>query len=1605
MDEGPTNSFGVNTAVIVDISGFLGLSGEPADTIDNAVKMSAVIAAHEIGHTIGFTHSDSFGPIGFGIHVPPGPSEFLPPYGGPIQAFETTMHVISSPASVGSNLFDLVNNPFLGERELIVAAFDQSWSLRTSANPGGNFIDTASSPLAGTPPVMIHEIPDGTSTVTTDVSVAPKVVGDLVGLNVPNTMPRGVDAGKTLDVAAMDVLGHIGLGADGHSQSNFIAFTGRAGDLINLQVLSVGMPRIANQIDPVAKVFGPDGKLMQLGSGYAVDDDDFDGGISNIVDLKLPSYPQYADARGNFTFYVEVHPFTFVNNPNFTDAQRAAFAQDPTKANAVNNTSTGDYELFVYRFLAASPTSGSDNLIGRGGNVTVETSAANIAGIGTTIQASVVNVQASATELAQIITALNNLPAQTNPVTVNVDLTDSSPYSDLVVDLPAGISLNLIGNGLTTIAGPSSALTVNSGAVSVSGFTFTTTGDVPTILVTGGSLSLRNDTVAETTGYHDAAIDVTGGTVDLGTQAHPGQDTLVGGGSGTLIANATANPIPTVGTTFNGLTTSLTVAPSVTLSPAPSTNPVGTALHLSASVDAGPGVDPAYPFAYSWSVTKTYAGLTTANYAIGAATSVAFTPDGVGTYVVSFAATDATREVLSLTTETIMVTPATPQVSVNNVTITYGTSLADSQLVGTATVLVNGTPTHVEGTFTYTTAEGALLGASPLAYSETVTFTPNDAIDYNSITTTVAVAVNKYAIRYTIDNLTQSYGSPLDLASSLGTTIQGINGETLAITYNSFGDSATAHAGSYDLTATLSNGSGLTSDYAVTLTNGTLTVNPFAFTYQIGSDTQTYGSVADLGGDLGSTIATGVNGQNLAITYSSAGDTITAHARSYDLIGRLSNGTGLTSDYNVTLSHGTLTVNPYAFSYQIGSDSQIYGAAVNLAHDLGTTILTPIAGQNLSIAYTSTGANIMAHVGTYAITGTVSDSSTGRATDYVVTVTSGTLTVTPFAFSYTIHNDSQTYGSAANLAGDLPATIAGVNGENLAIAYSSTGDTATAHVGSYDITGTLSSGSGQLSDYSVTLTPGRLTVSALAVTYQIGDDVQTYGTAANLTSDLGATPIAGANGQNLLITYNSTGDTPTAHVGSYPITGLVADGTGMVSDYQVTVLSGTLTVNPYAYSYTVGDDRQTYGKAAILAADLPATINTGINGEKLAITYRSDGASDTAAAGTYAIIGTVGDSTGKATDYVVSLTSGTLTVNQTAISAFNYTLGNDSQVYGTAANLAADLPTTLATGVNGETLTITYSSAGDTGTAHVGTYDITGVLSDGTGQVSNYAGITLINGTLTVKPRALAYQIANVSQTYGTAAVLSATILPTGVNGETLAINTSSTGASAIAHAGSYAITGAVGDGTGKASDYTVTLTNGKLTVNPYAFTYMIGNDSQTYGSAANLAGALGTSIPTGVNGQNLAITYGSSGATATAHVGSYDITGAVGDGTGLASDYTVTFTSGKLTVNAFAFTYAIGNDSQTYGTAANLAHDVGTTIGTGVNGQNLLIAYSSIGATTVADVGAYAITGSLSNGTGTTSDYNVTLTNGTLTVTPFAFNYTIGNDSQTYGTAANLCT
>jgi hypothetical protein len=143
-------------------------------------------------------------------------------------------------------------------------------------------------------------------------------------------------------------------------------------------------------------------------------------------------------------------------------------------------------------------------------------------------------------------------------------------------------------------------------------------------------------------------------------------------------------------------------------------------------------------------LSGTYNGQTVAGTFTYTSAAGAVLNGGNGQMVsVTFTPADTVHYATVTTTVTVNVAQATPSVIVNPVSITYGTALADSQLTGTASFTVGGSPVVLTGTYTYTSAGGTVLGASATSYNEAVTFTPADSTDFAPVSTTVSVTVAK----------------------------------------------------------------------------------------------------------------------------------------------------------------------------------------------------------------------------------------------------------------------------------------------------------------------------------------------------------------------------------------------------------------------------------------------------------------------------------------------------------------------------------------------------------------------------------------------------------------------------------------------------------------------------------------------------------------------------------------------------------------------------------------------------------------------------------------------------------------------------------------------
>src|SRR5438046_5216283 len=102
--------------------------------------------------------------------------------------------------------------------------------------------------------------------------------------------------------------------------------------------------------------------------------------------------------------------------------------------------------------------------------------------------------------------------------------------------------------------------------------------------------------------------------------------------------------------------------------------------------------------------------------------------------LVTFTATDAANYTTATRTVAITVTKATPTITwTTPADLTYDAALSATQLNATA---------NVAGSFVYTPAAGAVLNAGA-AQTLSVTFTPTDAANYTTASTTVSINVLK----------------------------------------------------------------------------------------------------------------------------------------------------------------------------------------------------------------------------------------------------------------------------------------------------------------------------------------------------------------------------------------------------------------------------------------------------------------------------------------------------------------------------------------------------------------------------------------------------------------------------------------------------------------------------------------------------------------------------------------------------------------------------------------------------------------------------------------------------------------------------------------------
>ena len=277
----------LSDTVILDVNLLIGTNAPSQQYIDS----SANIGGHELGHSLGLRHRDSFGPIGQGL----APETFgvglnvSPPYTGPINATETQFHIMATPAFGLPAANAISGNQYVGVRSAIkIATFSSSGQVLNEQAASHDTISLA----------QLINLPE---------------------LYVPNTDQTGPLVGQQLNVNATTVLGNIAAGPE----LDLYEFSASAGDILNVEVLSSSLsgnnpPRITNPVNTFVRVLNASGTPLM--SGQSINDDEIETTDAVVLDLPIT-------ANGNY----------------FIEVSSSAGA------------STGDYELFTSLFSSSAP--------------------------------------------------------------------------------------------------------------------------------------------------------------------------------------------------------------------------------------------------------------------------------------------------------------------------------------------------------------------------------------------------------------------------------------------------------------------------------------------------------------------------------------------------------------------------------------------------------------------------------------------------------------------------------------------------------------------------------------------------------------------------------------------------------------------------------------------------------------------------------------------------------------------------------------------------------------------------------------------------------------------------------------------------------------------------------------------------------------------------------------------------------------------------------------------------------------------------------------------------------------------------------------------------
>jgi len=769
-------------------------------------------------------------------------------------------------------------------------------------------------------------------------------------------------------------------------------------------------------------------------------------------------------------------------------------------------------------------------------------------------------------------------------------------------------------------------------------------------------------------------------------------------------------------------------------------------------------------------------------------------------------------------------------------------------------------------------------------------------------------------------------------------------------TYNPPAGSALTASNNHPLTVTFTPDD--TNSYVTTSATVALEVLPRVLTITADSTNKIYGHPLTFAGTE-FTIVGLVNGDTVnSVTLASVGTDTNATAGNFDIVPSAATGVGL-ENYSIQYAAGNLNVEPAPLLVQANDASRAYGQP----NPLFTATFTGLANGENAAALSgnlvlNTVADTNSPTGTYAI-----EPSGLSATNYALTYSNGTLTVTAYALILNVDSVSRPYGSTNP---PLSGLLTGIqNGENITATFAVTADT-NSPVGVYPITPALDDPDDRLVNYTVITNGGNLTVEPVPLLVRADDAGRLYGQTNPLFTAI-FTGFVNGEGTNVLageLMVASSADTGS-HVGGYPI----APGGLSATNYSLIFSNGTLTVMPAALTLTMDSAFRVYGQPN---PPLSGTLEGIQNFDPITVTFTT-AAETNSPVGGYPILPSLQDPADRLGNYSVITNGGSLTIEPAPLLVQADDAG---RIYGQTNPPFTATFTGFVNGEDASALTgdLILATPADTNSP-VGLYDIEPSGLSATNYTLSYS-----NGTLTVSAYALTLNVASVFRAYGaTNPPLSGTL--TGVQNNDNITATFAVTADTNSPVGNYPITPSLDDPNGRLTNYSVITNSGSLTIAPAPLLVRADDVSRRYSQTNPVFSASFTGF---VNGEENNVLAGEltlfTVADTNSPVGIY----AIEPGGLSATNYALTFSNGSLTVTAFELTLDVNSVSRVYG--APNPPLTGTLSGL-QNGDDITTTFQTA-ADTNSSVGVYPITPEFQDPGGKLANYTVLTNHGLLTIT-----------------------